>query len=91
MATKYVLNSVYITQKVGNKTTVFSGEKSELITFNETAALIFQGLKLGWGQEKIIKKLTGGFDINEQNAKKDIEEFTKTLLDKKILLKKKTE
>lgn len=89
MAVKYILNPGYITQKVGNKTTVFSGEKSILITFNESAALIFQGLKLGWDDEKITEKLVASFEIEERTAKKDIADFTKELLDKKILLKKK--
>jgi hypothetical protein len=87
MKMKYVLNSGYITQKVGKKTTVFSGEKSMLFTFNESAALIFQGLKLGWDEEKITEKLVASFEIDPNAVGEDIQDFTKELLDKKILTK----
>ena len=87
MPTKYTLNSGYITQKVGDKTTVFSGEKSILFTFNESAAIIFQGLKLGWGENKITQKIIDSFTIDEEDAKKDIKEFIQELVDKKILIK----
>ena len=44
----YKINQGFVTQKINNKTTIFSGEDSVLYTLNETAALIFSGIKLGW-------------------------------------------
>lgn len=81
----YKLNQGFITQKIGDKTTIFSGEESILFTLNETGALIFNGIKLGWDNKKINKKLMEKYKITEVEALQDIREFTKELLLKKII------
>lgn len=86
---KYKINKGHITQKIDNKVTIFSGEDSVLYTLNETGAFIFQSLKMGWEKEKIIKKMTEKYHINEAEAKADVEYFTEHLLEKKILTKQK--
>lgn len=81
----YKINHGYITQKIDNKTTIFSGEDSMLHTLNETGAYIFQGLKLGWDDTKIISGLVEKFGANLKEAKSDLKEFTGILLEKKII------
>lgn len=82
---KYKINKGFITQKIGNKTTVFAGEESVLFTLNESASLIFQGLKLGWDRTKIVNGLVDQYNVEKAIAQKDVEEFTKILLEKKII------
>lgn len=82
---KFKLNSGFITQKMGNKTTIFAGEESILHTLNETGAYIFNGLKLGWEREKIIEGMVKKYGASKKQAKEDLEEFTGELLDKKII------
>ncbi len=83
---KYRLNKGFISHKINNNVVVFSSEDSILFTFNQTAAYIFQGIKMGWGNEKITKGLVDSYNIPESEARKDIEGFTKDLVKKKILL-----
>lgn len=82
---KYKLNTGFITQKIGDKTTVFYGEKSVLFTLNDSAAYIFNGLKLGWNKGFLVKKMVEKYGITKPAAVKDIEEFTEVLLKKKII------
>lgn len=84
---RYKINIGFITQKIDDKTTIFSGEESLLHTLNDTATYIFQGLKLGWKEEKIIKGLIEKFGATQKQAKEDLEEFTKLLLKKKVITK----
>ena len=85
MPMKYKLNQGFITQKIDNKVTIFAGEESILHTLNETAAYIFQGLKLRWENKKIIKGLIEKFGATEKQAEEDLKEFTEVLLKKKII------
>lgn len=83
----YKLNSGFLTQKIGKKTTIFSGEKSILFTLNETAAYIFNGLKLGWSEEKIIDRMIEKFDVSKPEIAQDMKELKTELLSKNILVK----
>lgn len=84
--TKYKINVGFITQKIGDKTTIFSGERSILFTLNETAAYMFNGLKLGWEKKKIINGLMDRYEISKDEAKEDLEKFTQKLLKKRIIV-----
>lgn len=84
--TVYRLSPGFITQKIDNKTTIFSGQDSVLFTLNETGAYIFQGLKLNWTKEKIIDGLTKKYRVKKEQALSDMEEYIRILLEKKIIL-----
>lgn len=81
----FKLNQGFITQKINKKTTIFSGEDSILYTLNETAALIFNGIKLGWDKNKIAQKLTDKYGIEQKKAFQDINALLDELLSKKII------
>jgi len=85
MRVKYKISKGFITQKIDDKTAVFAGEESVLHTLNETGAYIFQGLKLGWDEEKIVKGLMEKFGAKEKQAREDLKSFTELLLKKNIL------
>ena len=83
---KYKINKGFITQKVGNKTTIFAGEESILYTLNDTASFIFQGLKLGWEKSKIVRGLIDKYETTKNEATKDMENLIRDLQKKKILV-----
>jgi len=85
MQKKYKIIKGLIQQKLGDKTVIFDGEESVLYTFNETASFIFQKLKLGWEEEKIIKTLVKKYQIKEKRAEKDVNDLISDLLKKKII------
>lgn len=82
---KYKLNKGFITQKLGNKLTIFDSEESILYTFNETASYIFQKLKLGLDLNKIENILSSKYKIKKEKARRDIDEFLKELIAKGIV------
>jgi hypothetical protein len=82
---KYKINKGLIQQKLGDKTVIFDGEESLLYTFNETASFIFQKLKLGWDEIKIIDGLVKKYQIKEKRAERDFNELVSDLVKKKII------
>ncbi len=82
---KYRLNKGFITQKMGDKTTIFEGEKSVLFTLNDTASYIFRGIQLQWDIPTIVTKVSDKYKISTSQAQKDIEEFVQVLLKKQII------
>lgn len=84
---KYKVNKGFIIQKVGDKPTIFDGEKSVLYTFNKTAFVVFEKIKLGWDEEKIIQYFVKIYSVNKKIAEKDIEEIIKNFLKEGIIKK----
>lgn len=82
---KYRLNKGFIAQKIGKKTTIFDGEKSVLYTFNETASYIFQKLKAGFDEKKIVDRLVKKYKKDKKEVEKDVKDYIADLLKKKIL------
>lgn len=85
--TKYKINKGFIVQKLGKKTVIFEGEKSVLYTFNDTATFIFQKLKLGWEQNRIIESLIKTYGVKKERVVKDFKEIINELIDKKIVIR----
>ncbi len=81
----YKINKGFIIQKLNDKTVIFDGEESVLYTFNETASYIFQKLKKGWEEKKIIDALTKKYKVKEDKATKDFKELFGDLKKKKII------
>ncbi len=80
------LKQGFITQKKGDQTTLFNGEKSILYTFNESASFMFEQIKKGLENEKIIKLVAKKYKIEEKEAKEDFLELIKDLKKKKIII-----
>lgn len=72
---------------MGKKTVIFDGEKSVLFTFNETATFIFQKIKLGWEQNRIIESLIKTYGVKKDRVVKDFKEIINELIDKKIVIR----
>ncbi|MEK7072371.1 MAG: PqqD family protein [Patescibacteria group bacterium] len=83
---KYKINKGFIVQKLGNKTTIFDGEKSQLYTFNQTASFIFDKIKKGLSKEEIIELMIKKYKISNIRAQKDYLGLEKELFAKKIIV-----
>lgn len=79
------INKGFIIQKLDDKTVIFDGEESVLYTFNETASFIFQKLKIGWDEEKIVETVIKKYGIKKEKAKKDFNELISDLKKKEII------
>lgn len=82
---KNKLQKGFIVQKMDKKTMIFDGEESFLYTLNETGSFIFEKLKLGWNEKKIIDAIKDLYAITEYQAEKDVKEFMRELRKRKII------
>ncbi len=85
---KVKINKGFITQKMGEKMTIFDAEESVLYTFNETASYIFSKIKLGWEKQRIIDRMVEKYKIKEKKAQEDLKNLLKDLRRKKIISQK---
>lgn len=83
---KYKLNKGFITQKIDGKITIFDGEESQLITFNETATFLFDRIKKGFPEKEIVSQLVKKFKVKEDRASNDLKDLIHSLKKEKILL-----
>ncbi|MDO8269571.1 MAG: PqqD family protein [Candidatus Levybacteria bacterium] len=84
---KLKIQKGFITQRIGDKITIFDAEKSVLLTLNATATFIFDRLKKGIETKKIVIDLANKFDVSEKEAQQDIDDFIKTLIAKGLAKK----
>jgi len=82
---KIILKKGFVTQKVGQKITIFDGDKSVLYTFNPVATFIFEKIKKGMEEEEIVKLVSQKYEISEGIAAIDFREFINDLKKKKII------
>ena len=61
----------WVVLPLGEKTLEFSG----MINLNDTGAMLWQILEAGAEKEDLVKALTKEYDVSEQQALTDIEEF----------------
>lgn len=71
--------------KLENKLNLFDGENSILYTLNESAAVILNGLKLGWSKVKILKDLQENYGAKITEAEEDYESILRFLKEKKLI------
>lgn len=83
---KYKINKGFIMQKLDNKIIIFNDKKSILYTFNETASYMFDKIKKGWPEDKIIKKTLSAYQVKEKQISKDFNNLLKMLKRAKIIL-----
>jgi len=81
---KLKVNKNLILQKMDNKLVGFDVDKSLLYTFNETAEFIFNKVKLGWEEEKIVLTLAKKYEVTLPTVKKDVKALIKDMIKNKI-------
>ena len=82
---KHKINKGFIVQKIDGKITIFDGERSQLITLNETATFIFERLKRGLKREAIVELVSKKYNTNPERVRKDFDELIKSLKEHKII------
>ncbi len=83
--TNYKVKSGLITQKIGNKITIFDSANSILLSLNETAVYIFEKIKKGYDKKTIIETLIKDYDVSLTKAEVDFDELISKLKAKKII------
>lgn len=83
---KYKIKKGFIVQKLGDKLTIFDGEKSMLYTFNQTAGLVFQLLKKGKTVQEIVDTFVKKYKITPKRAKIDVKDVLHDLISKKVVV-----
>jgi len=81
----YKLKKGLVSDRIGDKTKIFDGEKSLFYTFNETATFIFTHLKKGLTKKDIIENLIKKYDIGKERAEKDFDVLMADLKAKGII------
>lgn len=80
----YMLRKVagnYIVIAIGDEAVDFNG----MITVNETGAFLWEKLTEGADRESLLAALLAEYDVDEETARSDIEEFIGLLKDGKLL------
>lgn len=75
---EYILRQIadmYVVLPVGYATAKFNG----MLTLNETAVKLWQLLEQGATYEMLEEKLISEYSISAQDAKKDVDDFIKSL------------
>jgi hypothetical protein len=80
----YVLKVVAgqnIVVPVGEEGVNFRG----IITLNDSGRLLFEHLQIGSSENQLIDLIFDNYDIEKEDARRDVLEFIKVLRDKKLL------
>lgn len=83
------IKSGVVIQKLGDTFVAYDNETSTLHEFNETGFLILSEMEKGKDKNKIIKKIVKNFDVSQNQAKRDFEEFLEVLKRKDLIVGKK--
>ena len=81
---EYVLRQIgddYIIVPVGKTTLSFNG----MITVNETGAFLWEQLIKGTNKEELLRTLIETYEVTQEEAERDIDEFLDVLYKNNIL------
>lgn len=71
----------WVVVPLGERVVQFNG----LISLTETSALIWKMIEQGFDKEAILRKMLQEYDIDEQTASQDIDEFLSTCINKGLM------
>lgn len=75
------LGGQYVVVALGEASKNFNG----IIHLNETGAFLFNQLKEDVNKQQLINKILEEYEIDLENAKKDVDKFIEKLKDAKLL------
>ncbi len=87
----YKIKEGFVVRKIGDSYVVVAvGKRSKdfhgVITLNETGAFLFEKLIEGRTKEDLIKDLLAEYDVTEENANKDVDNFLNNLIKGDLIL-----
>lgn len=71
----------WVVVPLGARVVEFNG----LISLNETSALIWEMIEKSASKEEIVKKIISEYDIDEETAKNDMNDFIQTAIEKGLV------
>lgn len=80
------LKSGILVQKLGDKYVLYDNETSILHEFNQVGHFILERLDMGMENIDICRELTQAFEVSEEQANVDLDEFLVQLKDKNLLI-----
>lgn len=83
--TKLIIKKDFVIDKIDGEITIFNTDSSIFYSFNKSASYIFEMIKKGFDEKRMISSMTRKFKIPEIQAKKDISVFLKKLSKNKII------
>ena len=85
----YRLNKGCFVQSIKNNIIIFNEKGESLHTLNETASFMFKKTIKNWDKSKIIRSLMSHFEVNKNNAEKDLAVWLAEMIKKRLLIKSK--
>lgn len=76
-----VIGGENVVVSIGSNIANFNG----VITLNDTAAFLWRSLNTAVSKEKLVEELCREYDVSEEKAEKDIEQFLQVLKEHDIL------
>jgi len=67
-------------RRIGGEVFIVDSARSEMHELNGAAALIWEGLAAGKTEKALVSALTAEFEVEEKNARADLEGFVEELL-----------
>ena len=86
MKNAYVIKDEIVVQVIDNKIVLLNPETSKLHTLNNTASFILQKLQKNVPLEQIEEMVKRKFDVSQEIARKDTNQFIGTLKKNGILM-----
>ena len=86
---KYQINEKLVSNTYHDMLMIVSLENHEVYFSNEVGAFIWEQLKKGHDDEEILKSILENFEVEEEVARADLEEFLEKLLERNIIFKNK--
>ena len=82
----YITKKGLIYEQIHDGIAIFDSERSLLITLNETAKIIFNGLRRGLDKNAIIGKMASKYTVTTNKASYDFDKSTKQLVKKGVII-----
>lgn len=83
--TKLLIKKDFVIDKIDGEITIFNTDNSIFYSFNKSGSYIFEMIKKGFDEKRMVTSMTRKFKISEIQAKEDISFFLKKLSKNKII------
>ena len=84
---KFIKNQNVISENLSEKTFILNNETGVYIELNETASELWNSFKNESNSDDLLNYLTKEFEIDENIAKTDVDEFVQDCISSKLLIR----
>lgn len=79
------LNDQVVVEKLGDTYIAYDNNKSVLHEFNRVGYLIIESIEKGMKKNEVVARIIEEFEVNESQAKDDLDEFLRELGNKDLV------